>query len=187
MPRISARGRSQRVDEESAGSGENRQVSTRTGEDRRESTRAGEESTRVAQRHLRQPPATPTGYNANLSTEWAAASVPSGPVVEVRVQMTDACRQGRAQVFSVRCSPIQPSPARPSQAQSGRSRPPTAVRRRYAPPRPINPSPRVWPEAAQSEAEKRAVEDQRRKIRFFQAVMRVNARPAPTISASADI
>ena len=100
MPRIYARKKMQRIVEES----------TEHGEDRRE------ELAEVAQRHSQK-----TGYNANLSAEWATAGTPSGPIVHVHLAMADASHQGRASVSSRR--PELASSRSPSNCRLEESRP----------------------------------------------------------------
>ena len=54
----------------------------------------------LTQHHVR------TSYNADLEAEWAAVGAPSGPVVHVRIAMTEASREGRALVASGAPEPI---------------------------------------------------------------------------------
>ena len=54
----------------------------------------------LQQHHVR------TSYNADLEAEWAAAGAPSGPIVCVRIAMTEASREGRALVASGAPEPI---------------------------------------------------------------------------------
>ena len=74
-------------------------------------------SASLTQRHIR---TTLNRYNANLEADRAAARAPSGPVVHIKIMMTDASREGRALVAS---GAPEPTIRQPSTCSSSRGLP----------------------------------------------------------------